>query len=72
MNTFLTLVGEFAEALYNHFKSDEQAMALLIKACDIVLTRLGYPDIIPGDPFVSEPAPAEQPSEKRARKVVTS
>jgi hypothetical protein len=49
------LVGEVVQALVTHFKDDPEFHQLVIDLCDVVLTNLGAPDVIPGDPFDGVP-----------------
>lgn len=52
MRTFFLLLGELAEALYKHFERDADFRAVVLDLVDQVLTALGAPDVIPGEPGV--------------------
>ena len=52
MRTFFLLLGELAEALYKHFERDAEFRAVVLDLVDQVLTALGAPDVIPGEPGV--------------------
>jgi hypothetical protein len=51
MRVFFTLLGEFVEALIKHYQQDEEFAQLVTDIADYILTALGAPDVIPGDPF---------------------
>lgn len=50
MRTVFMFLGEVVEALIEHFKEDAEFHVLVVDLCDQILTALGMPDVIPGDP----------------------
>jgi len=51
MRTLFTLLGELVEALVKHYQQDDECAQLVTEIADYILTVLGAPDVIPGEPF---------------------
>jgi len=51
MRVFFMLLGEFVEALIKHYQQDDEFAQLVTDIADYILTALGAPDVIPGEPF---------------------
>jgi hypothetical protein len=60
MRTFFLLLGELVEALIKHYQQDDEFAQLVTDIADYILTALGAPDVIPGEPFAQ--APSAQPT----------
>lgn len=63
MRTLFLLLGELVEAVVKHLQTDPEALKLVEDAADYILTKLGYPDVIPGEPGDFPIPPASMPSE---------
>lgn len=59
MRTFFLLLGELVEACWKHVQSDPEALQLVLETADQVLTWIGLPDVIPGEPGQPESVEVE-------------